>query len=59
VSLYQLAIVVGILVVFFVNMLFSTAVKQLRFDGHSERNQSVPEGESNDAGTAQDLQPGV
>jgi tetratricopeptide (TPR) repeat protein len=34
-------------------------LKQPRFDGHSERNHSVPEGESNEPKTAQDLQPGV
>jgi hypothetical protein len=34
-------------------------LKQPRFDGHSERNHSVPEGESNEPKTVQDLQPGV
>jgi len=34
-------------------------VKQPQFDGHSKRNQSVPEGESHESRTVQDLQPGV
>lgn len=34
-------------------------LKQPQFDGHSERNQSVPEGESNGPRTVQDLQQGI